>query len=410
MKKLSLRLLIISFMLSVALLAGCSQQASEVDNNNDIDKAQNGQEASNEKENNESEQNANDKETEQVSENQDERTIVIGNGDEVILPPASEINKFITTSVPIPSSYLLMGGDVDKLVGINPGSKAESKYSILFKISPELHNVADSFMEGQDVNVEEMLKLNPDLVLYYGGFTKQGDLFKSIGIPTIDTKAKEGSDSIELMMHRIKLLGEVFDLEGFEEINDYAHAVKDEIHQRTSNIEEDKKVKSLVLFRISEKGIMVDGKGMQGDDWILSSGAVNAAADVNGITNANMEQIYKWNPDIIYIFNNGMPEDLINNTIEGQDWSQIKAVQNGRVYKIPTGTSRWFPANTDTPLMMKWMAKLNYPDLFSDFDMEQELRDYYKKFFNYDISDEDIIKTLNPIREEIFVGGSGKQM
>ena len=49
-----------------------------------------------------------------------------------------------------------------------------------------------------------------------------------------------------------------------------------------------------------------------------------------------MEQIYEWDPDIIYItnFSPYQPEDLINNTIEGNDWSSVKAVKEGKVYKF----------------------------------------------------------------------------
>lgn len=43
-----------------------------------------------------------------------------------------------------------------------------------------------------------------------------------------------------------------------------------------------------------------------------------------------MEQIYKWNPDIIYLstFTAYKPEDLYNNTAAANDdWSQVKAVK-----------------------------------------------------------------------------------
>lgn len=58
-----------------------------------------------------------------------------------------------------------------------------------------------------------------------------------------------------------------------------------------------------------------------------------------------MEQIYAWNPDIIFItnFTETQPADLLENKVDGQDWSQVKAVQEGKVYKIPLGIYRWFP-------------------------------------------------------------------
>lgn len=51
-----------------------------------------------------------------------------------------------------------------------------------------------------------------------------------------------------------------------------------------------------------------------------------------------------WDPDIIYLttFSPAMPEDLYNNTIEGFDFSQLSAVKNQQVYKVPLGSYRWY--------------------------------------------------------------------
>ncbi len=114
----------------------------------------------------------------------------------------------------------------------------------------------------------------------------------------------------------------------------------------------------------------------------------------------DMEQIYKWNPEIIYItnFTQTQPEDLINNNINGQDWSKVRAVQDKKVYKIPLGVYRWFPPSGDTPLMLKWLAQKNHPEIFSDYKIEEEIKDYYSMFYNYKLSDKQVEMILNPAR------------
>ena len=109
------------------------------------------------------------------------------------------------------------------------------------------------------------------------------------------------------------------------------------------------------------------------------------------------EQIYSWNPEIIYItnFTPVQPEDFYNNTIPGQDWSQVEAVKNKQVYKIPLGIYRWFPPSGDAPLMLKWLANHNQPDLF-DYDMNNEIKSYYKDFYGYEVTDEDVEQILHP--------------
>jgi iron complex transport system substrate-binding protein len=90
-----------------------------------------------------------------------------------------------------------------------------------------------------------------------------------------------------------------------------------------------------------------------------------------------------------------MPEDLYDNSIDGQDWSQITAVKERRVYRIPLGIYRWYPPSLDGPLMLKWMARKNYPDLFT-YDMEDEIRAYFKEFHHYTLSDSEIEAILEP--------------
>ena len=114
-----------------------------------------------------------------------------------------------------------------------------------------------------------------------------------------------------------------------------------------------------------------------------------------------MEQIYEWNPDKIFItnFSAYLPEDLYNNTIEGDDWSHVKAVADGEVYKFPLGMYRWFPPSSDTPLALLWLAQQIQPELFSDIDMDQEIKDYFQKFYQVELTDDDVQTIYNPARE-----------
>lgn len=53
----------------------------------------------------------------------------------------------------------------------------------------------------------------------------------------------------------------------------------------------------------------------------------------------------------------------------------------------------------DTPVTMLWVAKQMYPEQFADIDIAQEFKDYYKEFFNVELTDEDVNHILNPPRE-----------
>ena len=74
-----------------------------------------------------------------------------------------------------------------------------------------------------------------------------------------------------------------------------------------------------------------------------------------------------WNPEVI-IANEKTAVDLI---LGSPQWSGIEAVQNGRVYLLPQGISRWGHAGSvETPLAILWTAKTVHPEIFADVDME----------------------------------------
>ena len=90
-----------------------------------------------------------------------------------------------------------------------------------------------------------------------------------------------------------------------------------------------------------------------------------------------------------------MPEDIYNNKFEGQDWSKISAVKNKKVFKAPIGIYRWDAPSAETPLMIKWIAKVANPELFNDYNIRKDIKDFYLEFFNYELSDEQLNFILN---------------
>jgi iron complex transport system substrate-binding protein len=76
-------------------------------------------------------------------------------------------------------------------------------------------------------------------------------------------------------------------------------------------------------------------------------------------------------------------------------WSTIPAIKNNRVYANPVGTFLWSRYSCEEALQVLWVAKTLYPDLFQDVDMVKEVREFYKKFYNYDLSVENAQRILS---------------
>ncbi len=327
-------------------------------------------------------------------------TLIDQMGREVTLPKKSE--RVVMTALPLPSIYALTGVPLDKVVGMHPGAKSAIENSIMGVMYPDLVNVPTGFVEGTDINVEELLKLNPDVVFYWGPYSNQTEQLASSGIPFIGVKTQGDGDALLTLSTWLELMGKVFDRESeVKEVVDYGQQTLDGISEKVAGLEDDKRVKSLFLFKHSDESIIVPGTGHYGNYWIQKMGGINVAKDIDVTAPVNMEQIYAWNPDVIFIssFTTTFPEDLYDNKVNGQDWSKVEAVKNKRVYKVPVGVYRWYPPSGDVPLMMKWMAQKQYPELFNDYDMKQEIKDYYNKFYQFDVSDEQIDIILNPSKD-----------
>ena len=341
------------------------------------------------------------KETEKETEKE---TRIVGDhtGREVELPAL--IDRVVISSIlPLPSVYCLFEGSAEKLVGIHPSSMAAAENSILPKVVPDILEVNTDFLQGGELNTEELLNLKPDVVFYSANNTDEYEKLSAAGIPAIGFSTSNWDyDCVATFENWVKLLGEVLNQEDKAAgIAEYGHQVYDEVQSVLTEAGDIEKPRVLILFNYAGGVIKTSGSNFFGQYWIESTGGINVAADLNGTPEINMEQIYEWDPDIIYItnFSPYLPEDLYNNTIEGNDWSSVKAVKEGKVYKFPLGMYRWFPPASDTPLVLKWLAQKNQPELFADVDMEAEVRTYYNCFYGVDLTDDDISQIFNPARE-----------
>lgn len=292
--------------------------------------------------------------------------------------------KVCTTIMPFPYIYYAVVGNNDNLIGCNPSSIKAYEDSVLEYMYPELAEANTDFVDTDFVvNVEELLKLEPDVVFQWNYMDEEIEKMEASGIKVV---ALEYGD-LEDLETWIRIIGQMFQKEErAEELIEYFHASVKEVTDKTSTLSEEE-LKNILIM---SDDLKVTGTGFA-KYWVENSGAVNPAGDLSGEKlNVNMEQIYEWNPEIVYIgnFTELQPSDLIENKLDGQDWSVVDAVKNKQVYKIPIGGYRWDPPGVETPLMVKWLAKIQHPQLFEDMDMRTEVSDFYKEVYNFELTEE----------------------
>ncbi len=296
----------------------------------------------------------------------------------------SSPERVATTIMPFPYIFYAVVGNNDNLVGCNPSSIVAYEDSALKYMYPELANAETDFVDTSFVvNVEEVIKLKPDVVFQWNYMTDEITKMEEAGIKVI--ALEYGTiDDLETWIKIISVL--MNKEERGEELISYFYDSVNEVDERLADLSEDEYTNVLLM----NDDMKVTGQGFT--YYLMEhSGAINPAQDLSGeALNVNMEQIYEWNPSIVYVgnFTDLQPSDILENKLEGEDWSVVEAVQNNQVYKIPIGGYRWDPPGIETPLMIKWLAKIQHPDLFEDMDMYEEVRAFYKDVYNFDITDE----------------------
>ena len=309
--------------------------------------------------------------------------------------------------LPLPSIITVFLGSGEKIVGMNPASMSAAKTGLLGELFPDILNASTDFMNGSDINMEELMKLEPDVVFYNAGSKEMGEALTSAGFAAVAVSVNKWDyDSIETYDHWVELLSQIFPEKGdtADKVSQYSQKVYEDIQKRVSGLKKEEQKNILFLFNYSDTTMITSGKKFFGQFWCDAVGGRNAAEGVaaeNSNAVINMEQVYEWNPDVIFItnFTPVQPEDLFENAVGQDDWSPVKAVQDGHVYKLPLGTYRSYTPSTDTPMTLLWMAKQVYPDLFEDVDITKEVKDYYQAMYGVKLSDEQVERMYHPGRD-----------
>lgn len=323
----------------------------------------------------------------------DARTVTDHMGRSVEIP--DEIKSVAVTNIfPLPSFLSLFLAE-NKITGMHRVSMAAAENGLLGKIRPEVLKADTTFMQGNALNIESMLSLHPDVVFVNAGDAASLKMLENAGIPAVSFSVNKWNYNVlETYRAWIALIDQVFPGKiGRAEAEKYARDIETLVAERVSHIAAEKRKRILFLFQYDAKHIVTSGKNFFGEYWAAAAGGINTAEEIraeNSNAIVNMEQIYGWNPDVIFItnFTSARPDDLFGNKFN--NWMPIKAVQNKAVYKMPRGIYRTYTPSADSPLALLWVAKTVYPENFADIDFTGEVKKYYKTLFNIDLADGDV--------------------
>lgn len=321
-------------------------------------------------------------------------------GVEITLDKAVEDVYIVGSVQPLVALYRYYAGDSENLLGCPAASQSIIGSSVFAEVWPDMLTLPS---HGDDANAEEILALDPDVVFMTGSAT--GDAYEALvnaGLTVVSfptAGSGNDNDTFATVANWLKQMGEVFgDSAAADALVEYNASVLSNMQNKLSGVAEDAKPNALIIFQLTDNSLKVAGSGHYSEFWLANTGAINAAGEIEKLQAVDIEQLMAWDPDVIYLttFSPAMPEDLYNNTIEGFDFSQLSAVKNKQVYKIPLGSYRWYAPSCECALMLQWMASINHPDLFADMDMTAVVTEFMTTFYGCTPTAEQVKALLNP--------------
>lgn len=331
------------------------------------------------------------------------RTVTDDTGAAVEVPDRIE-RVAVANILPLASAATVWLGDGSKIVGMHPTALSAAKAGLLGELYPEVLKANASFIQGANLSIEGLMRLNPDVVFVNAGDRRMLERVRAAGLAGFGiSPTKWNYDVIRTYEGWMASLHALFPeaKANPEAISERMKHYAELVRERTAEIPEAERKSVLFVVRSDARQIVVSGEKFFGEYWCRAIGAKNAAHSIKA-ENANaavtMEEIYAWNPDAIVLtnFTPLLPEDLIEGRDAGRDWSHVKAVQMGAVSKMPLGLYRTFTPSADTPVTLLWLAKTIYPEHFADIDLAAETRRFYAEAFGAELTDEQIRRIFEP--------------
>ena len=226
--------------------------------------------------------------------------------------------------------------------------------------------------EIAELNNEMVLMVSPDVVI--SGPGPVVEQMEEIKIPVVVVSRHPE------IPENIRFIGRVIGNE--KEAEELASYYEEKITfaiNRTADIPENERKK--VYYVAGPDPLKTVGGGFGNYPLFRYAGGVLVSENLTGSwgTDVSMEQVLKWDPDVIVVgYGWGIePEDILSDP----KWQGIKAVKTGDVYIEPPPHCACLKKHPSACLGTLWLAQKLYPDRFEDTDIHKEVEDFVQKFY-----------------------------
>lgn len=314
------------------------------------------------------------------------RTITDMAGNPVTIP--ANISRIAITCCGGATHEVMVLGGSDMIVA----QPAKCVMPQLRVMQPRFGNVIDAG-SFDEVNVEEIIALRPDLVIASVTSEKGNARIRESGIPVVTVMTGRGNMS--LMKREFAMMGESLGKKSdADALLAYWDAKLSLVQQRISQIPPNEKKR---VYYMLGKTTHTNGGAWWGQEFITAAGGINVAEDLGTNRDTSLEQVVKWDPDVIIISSNEGTFIPVGDVRNNPQLGSIAAVKNNQLYPCPIGSFWWDRPSPEAPLGILWLAKTLYPEHFSDVDMRAETQEFYHTFYHYALTDTEFAAFLNTL-------------
>jgi len=250
-------------------------------------------------------------------------------------------------------------------------------------------------------NLEEILRSHPDVMLSIGDIKDAVNQSTALrvqeqtGLPVF-----LGDGGLQSLDRTYIALGELLgERARAAELAAYCRKTVDEIESKVKTIPRERRRR--LYYAEGPKGLDTDPHGSSHAESLDFAGALNVAevpAERGyGNTPVSMEQVLRWNPDIVIAGydHTSSPGEFYRHVWDDPVWRNVTAVKNREVYETPQFPFNWIdrPPSVNRILGIRWLANLFYPNVFR-YDIRADTREFYWKFYHRRLTDAEVAELL----------------
>lgn len=212
------------------------------------------------------------------------------------------------------------------------------------------------FEDSLHPNAEQILKLNPDLIILGMHDTKTIEAIRSLKVPVVVYNPQ----NLDATYQTIKYFGQITDTQ--EQAKKLVSEMKTKEQAIEKKISTLKDTDRLKVWTEVDNNLFTPGSGTFLNELLTKAGGLNIASDVKGWGQYSSEQVIAKNPQIIFVTYGYYDKNAVQNIYARKGWQNIDAVKNKRIVELDSDMiTRPGPRIIDG---LESMAKALYPDLF----------------------------------------------